>query len=283
MLPSNFSDKINLYLKSNPRLSHNDFGTLLLIDSLYKLLPDDLGTFRKLYSHLDPRILDDSQEGIIFLNIAASKEPTSVIKHRLNNYINMKFNYIRNSKSYEENMVQFKEISVIISHFLDEILSITRFPDEILAVLSESKVVRECLDFYQMLRLFRATQSKRIRYEILRKLGLLVLYTRIHRSFLIDDLDFAVKELSYVFTTGLGLSEKKERVRYLWVDEHDKAHHMSDKRKAFEEYQDSVKRRNNLALPIYSMQVIKFTPWRTKFNSVILNMEIRNQLRNLIF
>jgi len=278
MAAINYSKKISLYLKSNPDLAYEDFGTLLLIDNLYGQLPDDINAFRKLYAHLDPKIIDNGAAGIIFLQIAKSKEPTSVIKHRLNNYINMKLNYSRNSKSYQENMKKFKEYSIIVSDIINELLSLAKYPPEITKALKEREAVQNCYDFHEMLLLYRKTNDKRIKYEILRKLGLLVLLARIHRSLLIEDLEFALKEVTYVFKSGLGLTPLKRRKLYLWVDEHDKAKYAVEKRKAFNEYQSAVKKRNMAARSIYSMQIIDYLPFRTKFNSEILHMDIRNKL-----
>jgi len=276
---SNFNEKISLYQKSNPNLSNDDIGVLLLIDSLYKTIPDDVAQFRKLYSHLDPRLMDNNAEGIMFLQIAKSDEPTSVIKHRLNSYINIKLNYLRKKESYENNMTKFKALSCTMSDIIIRILGTAKFPSAITSALMESKEIEGCHDFLEMLELFRKTQSKRIKYEILRKIGLIVMQTRINKTFFIDDIDHAIEEVRYVFSHGLGLERQKNRFSYLWIDENNHAVYSQDKRSAFASYQGVVQRRSRLALPIHSLQIIEYTPYKTKFNSEILHFEMRNKMR----
>ena len=47
----------------------------------------------------------------------------------------------------------------------------------------EREEVRKCYDVYEMLRIYRKTPDKRVRFELLRKLGLIVLIARIKASF----------------------------------------------------------------------------------------------------
>jgi len=279
MATVNFVEKLNLYMNSNPNLSEDELGVLLLIDNMYKNVPDDISLFRKIYAHLDPKIIDMQSDGIIFLKIAKSKEPTRVIKHRLNSYINVKLNPQQNHLSYSENMKRFKELSRAVTSVLDQFLQIGGFPEPIIEQLKESQDVRDCMDFYEMLELYRTTESNRVKYEILRKIGLIVLMTRISRTFLIEDIDHAIQEVKYVFREGLSLKPKKKRLCYLWVDELNKVQYSDDKQKAFKEYQSVITKRNKLALRIHSMQIIEYTPQSTKFNSEILHFEIRNKLR----
>jgi len=275
----NFDEKLRLYAKSNPSLTADFYGSLLLIDLLYHDIPEDIGRFRKLYTHLDPTVIDNSSEGIMFLEIAESEEPETVIKHRLNNYINTKFNYLRGYKTFKENMVMFRQYSREVSDMLDEVLQVAGFPADVTGMLRESKEVKECTDFYDMLQLYKEAKNHRIKYEILRKIGLIVLVSRINRSFLVEDIDFAAKEVDYVFRKGLGLEELDTRKLFLWVDEHDKARYSFEKRDAFKYYQETVKSRARLAKPIHSMQVIQYMPYKSRFNTEIMHMEIRNKIR----
>ena len=136
-------------------------STLLWIDNLYKHVPEDLKTTRALYPYFNPKLIDNAENGVMFLKIAASKEPTSGIKHRLNEYINIKYNFLWNSKSFSDNMKQFEKDSRLASQIVDEILLIGKVPGEIINVLKESEHVRKCHDFYELLCMFNMTNSER--------------------------------------------------------------------------------------------------------------------------
>jgi len=278
----NFKEKIELYLKANPDLPHAKLGVLLLIENLYKDLPnEDIHKFRNLYGHLDPKIIDEGAEGITFLKLVESKESPSVIKKKLNQYINIKYNYIGHFKSYEENMKRFKAHSVIVSKLIYEILQTAKFPEELVNILSESEEIRNCHDFYELLKIYRKTKSDRIKFEILRRIGLIVLLARINRTVLISDVDLAIKEVEEVFKQGMGLRKEAKKIFYLWVDDHDKVNFCDcgDKLKAVEMYNEAMNKRNDRALQIYPMQEFECTTYRSRFGCEILYFEIRNKLR----
>jgi len=279
MKHTNFNERITLYKNRKPSLLDGDIGVLLFIDNLYQNLPEDLVEFKKLYAHFDPSVILNSSEGIIFLEIAKSKEPTIVLKHRLNNYINIKFNYLGNSKSYKENMKKFAAISKRVSNQINYFLDTANLPRKVKKALQETVAVRECNDFYNMLALYKNTSKMRIKYEILRKLGMIVLLSRISRSFLVKDIDFAISQIENVFKKGLGLRQKPKKRVYLWLDEKDRVVHSTDKAKAQTLYKRDSYIREKYAKPIHDIQVFEYKPSSTRYNSVLLHMEIRNKLR----
>ncbi|MBT3409054.1 hypothetical protein HN415_10360, partial [Candidatus Woesearchaeota archaeon] len=278
---TNFKEKLRLYLKSNPNLSYDDFGILLLIDNLYHIIPKDIENFRMLFAHFDPKLILNTSEGVMFLDIVQSKNPSSVIKHRLNQYINIKFNYLGNTKTYNENMVKFKQLSVESSKIYDEILNVANFPREIIKILKEKDIVKNCCDFYKMLLIYKKANSFRIKFEILRKIGLIVLLSRIDKTLVIDDIDYSINRVKNVFYKGFGMKKTKSKSHYLWIDERDMVESSVDKQKAFAKYQKIMIKRNKLAMQIYPMQIFKHTPYKTLFGTKILHFSIRNKLRNI--
>jgi hypothetical protein len=280
MKTTNFKEKLRLYLKSNPNLSYDDFGILLLIDNIYHIIPNDMQQFRMLFAHFDPKLIFKSPEGVLFLDIVNSKNPASVIKHRLNQYINIKFNYLGNTKPYAENMVKFKRLSIEISKIYNELLSVANLPKEVINIFKEKEIVKNCHDFYKMHLVYKKTNSNRIKFEILRKIGLIVLLSRINKTLVTDDIDFAAKRVRDVFQKGFGMKKTKTKSHYLWINEHDMVESSESKRIAFAKYQNVMVKRNKLAMPIYPMQIFEHTPYKTIFNSEILHFSIRNKLRN---
>jgi len=134
----NFNNKINSYLDANPYLQNNDLEILLTMDLLYAEKPDDLNIFREIYTHFDPRVIYNSQEGITLLKISKENKPKEELKIKLNRYLNIKFNDIENLRSYDENMVFFKKYSIHASNAIEEILKNALLPDKIINTLKEN-------------------------------------------------------------------------------------------------------------------------------------------------
>ncbi len=280
MYVTNFKEKIKLYLQSNPSLTYDQFGILLLIDNLYQDIPGDINMFRRMYAHFDPDMIQNPNHGVTFLEIARKKESVRQAKERLNAYIDAKYNYLGKSKTYEQNMERFCLHCRTATSVLDEILAISDLPREILEVLRESDEVRRCRDFYELLRLYRSARGERLRYEILRKIGIIVMLSRIENSYNILEMDYAIEKIARVFHKGLGLTEGKRENIYLWVDENEDIQYSEDRRRAAILYQESVRRRNSAALPKHSMQVFEHRNHTTKFGREILHAEFRSKLRS---
>lgn len=275
----NINQRIRQYTKVKPDLAYDQLGTLLTIDSMYSKVPEDIKEFRQLYPLLNPFIIGKSTEGIIFLEIAGSKEPNSVIKHRLNSYINLKYNYLDNFQSYEKNMKRFREDSIHISQILDDILKISQYPDEIIETLREREAVKRCYDFCELLALYKRSKSRRLRFEIMRKLALIVTISRISRNFVVDEIDNNMVHIKNVFHKGLGLAKRNTAHMYLWVDEKDRVHHSYNRKEAQKRWETAKDKRESLALPTYPLQTFEHNPYKTKFGSSIIHMEMRNKLR----
>lgn len=280
MKTSNFNDKINLYLKTNPNLSGDDIGILLLLDDIYNEIPNDIREFRSIYAHLDPRIITEETQGITFLNIVKSNESKDIIKTKLNDYINVKFNYIRVKKSYNENMKKFKEYSIVISSIIENTLHRAKFPKKIIDLFKEKDSVKYCYDFYELLCLYKETDDKRIKFAVLRKIGLIILLSRINRTYSMVDIDFAIEEVEKAFKLNLGITKgiKKEQLHYC-LDEKHKISFSYNKNKAYSIHKEIKERRRKIALDIHPLEVFEHTSHITNFGNKIVNFEIRNKFR----
>ena len=103
-----FKRKILLYLKTNPKLSYEKLGVLLLADGLYDHIPKDLEEFKNYYAHFDPAIIKNGAEGVNFIAISRKKLSPERAKEALNKYINIKYNYLGHYKTYQQNMKKFR-------------------------------------------------------------------------------------------------------------------------------------------------------------------------------
>ncbi len=280
MQKTNYETRLRNYLKVNPKLTNDEIGCLLLIDYFYDNEPKKLDYFRSLYPHFDPAIItSDEPDGIMFLKIAKSNEPESVIKHRLNSYFNVKSNFIDYYNTYEENKRRFSKASYFISKLIDDFLERSGLPESLKETLRENEKVRKCYDLTDMLKLYKKTRSQRTRFEIMRKIGLIVLTKRIRRNYFIDDMDFAMEKLKRVFKKGLGTTKNESKTYYFWPDENDKVDFDGKKEEAIIRYEKAIKKRKSLAKNIYPLQKINCSPTNTKYGKFILHSEFRNKLR----
>jgi len=127
--------------------------------------------------------------------------------------------------------------------------------------------------------LYKNAKTDRTKFEILRKIGLIVLLSRIDNYHCAEEIDLAIEKVKKVFESGLGLIPNNKKFYYLWVDENNKVSYTENKRKAAILYQEAVFQRNKKALPKFSMQVFEYTPTITQFNNKILHWCIRNKMK----
>ncbi len=275
----NFNNRIKSYSSCNPSLDNQNLEILLTIDYLYNEMPANMGLFREIYAHLDPNIIYNSQEGITLLKISKQDKTKAELKRDLNKYINIKFNDIENSRSYQENMVFFKKYSVHTSNALEEILRNALLPQELINILGENKEVKECYDLYEMLELYKNAPSNRRKFELLRKLGLIVLIARINRSIHVEHLDSQMKKVINAFNKGLGFNNAERGLCYLWLDHKNNVRYTKNKNKAKYFYNQELETRKNLALEIYPLQKLNYYTFETHTGNKIINFECRNKFK----
>jgi len=279
MSNSNDNDQIEHFLRINHKISTQKMGALLILNSLYKSLPSDISSFREIYAHLDPNVIENNPEGITFLNIARAQHSLSDIKEMLNSYFNIKFHDINHPKKYAENMVIFKKYSMTVSEIIEDVLRIAGFPEELYSIIKELKESRECYDACKMLKLYKDTTNKRIKFELLRKLGLIVLLARIKRTYLIKELDENMQDISNALFRRLGVNKEKKMLYYFWLDSNNKVIFVNDKRRADSAYAKDTEQRKELDLEIYPMQECECHAFRTRMDNEILHMCIRNKFK----
>ncbi|MFC1888722.1 hypothetical protein ACFL4G_03090 [Thermodesulfobacteriota bacterium] len=273
----NYKANIDLYYETNPRLSHEDLAVLLTAELLYQDLPEDLTEFRRKYTHLDPDVLQKPSDGITFLKMAASDEDAARIRDRLNAYMNIKFHDIVHSKEYEGNAAIFQKHSMTASRIIDEILEKSALPPPLIEVLRERNEVQSCHDFFEMLMLYRNTKSRRVKYEVMRKLGLIVLISRINRGVEIEKLENRMKQVWEALNRGLGATSEARREYYLWLNAEQRIEYEMDRKKAETEYQKEMENRWRRAYGIYPLEKIICHSFLTFSGNKIIHMEIRNK------
>lgn len=262
-----------------PGLAPQELAVLLAADQLYKHEPEDVSEFRKIYAHFDPTILHRPHQGITFTRIASEGGGADLERKKLNDYMNIKFNDARHYRNYRANAALFERNARIASEILEDILARSSLPAPILEVLKEREAVRTCHDFYDMLQLYRRSRDARIRYEILRKIGLVVLIARINRSVEIMEMDGKRKEVSQAFHRGLRGTPQGERHIFFWLTETDEIAFETDPRKARTSYRKALQGRLRTGRPLLPIQRFRCRPFLTFSGIPVLRLEIRDKFR----
>lgn len=274
----NFDEKILKYIETNPNLSANELGVLLFIDNIYLDVPRDVEKFKERYPHFDSSIVENGHDGITFLDIVNGNFPDEVAKKKLNDYMNIKFRYIGEFRDYEENAIIFKKYSKSVSGILDDLLVKAKFPREIREILCEMEEIGDCHDIFDLSKIYLETSQRRIKFAILRRIGLVVLLARIKRSFSFEDLEFATLEIENAFMNNLKEDELKPKRYYFWADHHYKSFFTDDEGEALAKYELACEMRGKFASKVHEIQTFESRPFITKSGIKILNFEIRNKM-----
>ncbi|MFW6285635.1 MAG: hypothetical protein ACOC16_00525 [Nanoarchaeota archaeon] len=280
MRAHNYFEKIPLYRKTNPNLNDKDIGTLLLIDNIYLEIPKEVQNFKTKYQYFDPKFINNFENTLKFLEIINNHHYSkSKIKEELNNYLNVKFNYIGYEKTYNENQKKFKIYSSIASKVILEILNQARFSQELMSILNEIKELQDCSDIYELYLLYQHNSSPIIRFSVLRKLGLIILLARIDKTYTIEDLDFAMEKIKKALVTHLYKKKNRNKIYFFWADESYKLNLFTREKQAIKNYVKTCKKRQALASKIYDMQIFQTKSFSTKHNNKIVNIALRNKLK----
>jgi len=274
-----YDARISLFYRIRPDLTQDELAVLLTVDRLYRNLPDDLPDFRKRYAHLDPAILKRPHEGITFTRVAAERGGADRLRQKLNDYLNIKFHDIKHPRSYAANVLSFKRKSLVATEILDEILLRAALPAPIVEVFREREEVRTCHDFYEMLRLYQRAADERLRYEVLRKLGLIVLIARINRSVELAELEIRKREIWQAFDKRLRSTPKGKKHYFYWLTPANRIVCTTDERRARSAYREATEARRRHACGVLPLQRFGCRPFRTYSGVQVLHMEIRNKFR----
>ncbi len=128
--------------------------------------------------------------------------------------------------------------------------------------------------------MYRSTKDKRFRFELLRKLGLIVLIARINRCIEIEALDHNMRMVYKAVVKGLGLTGRTSRTYVVEFDgttgltvdkgKHDKAGFSAKGLAPQPMGAEAAKR----------LERVTCHSWRTRAGTEIVHMELRNKLRS---
>lgn len=275
----NFKEKIKTYIKTNANLSNEELGVLLLIDNIYQDIPTDISELQKINTYFNPKNAEGMEnEQITLLRLIQEHLSDDVLKEKLSYYLDMKYSCRGSHNSFQENMQQFKEDSKIAEIFLVEMLNVANLPEEIKLAMSEKKEINN-KDLFELVNILRATNSKRVRFEILRKIAIIDILTRIRKNYLMKDINYATNEILNVFAKGLNVQKTKQEPYYFWVDEHEKVQFSKSLEHAKIKHSHVTIERKKLALNNFPIQSFLGKPATTNKGNHILFMDVRNKLK----
>jgi hypothetical protein len=279
MEPYNFKEKIQAYIHANHNLSSEMLGVLLFIDNLYQEIPIDLSEVRRINTYLDPKNIKEANiDQITILRLASENISDQELRNRLNAYLDMKYSCRGYTNTYKENMKQFKKDTIVAERFLEQLLKTASLPDEVQKILYEHPALHN-KDLFDLVQLYKTTTEPRIKYEILRKIGIIDILTRIRKSYPLKYIDYVAGEVFSVFAKGLGVTKIPNEPLYFWIDENEKVQVSRSEEQAQILHNRATHGRKMRALRTYPIQVFKGKPARTQQGNLILNMEVRNKLR----
>jgi hypothetical protein len=255
----NFADQIDRIRRANPNLTHEQVGIVLTAEFLYRVLPQGLSLFRSMYPHFDPRVIQSNPSGITLLRIANDRKPSVITRRKLNSYLNIKFSVVAQGRTYEENRKIFKWYSGYSSAVIDDLLNIAGYPESITARLRELPDVRDCSDIFELVQMYGAARIVRTKFEILRKVGLIVLLARINQ--------------------GVGVLELDHRMEDIWDGIRQGLGYRSGKKKAFNYILENGSIRI-MREDAPSSSVFECRPFRSKKGNVVLHLAMRNKFKD---
>lgn len=255
-----------------------DFSSKNIKTDLYSNPPDDLEQFRKVNTYLDPNI-GLKKDKITFLRIVESNSSNQKIKDKFNKYLNVKYNHISYPLSYKENMNKFIRQSKIVSEFLDNILKIGKYSKRETEILKEDPRLKQNPNIVELLDLYRNAKNRKLKFEILRKIGLVDLVSRIEKNFPFEYTEFVTNEVEKLFSIGLCLKKQNQKDCYIWMDDENKVRYSFNEDEACKGYQEDNQKRKekNLGSSPFGKKV--YTPLKTSNGRKIELIEIRDKLR----
>ncbi|MFP4117363.1 MAG: hypothetical protein ACLFTR_00410 [Candidatus Woesearchaeota archaeon] len=248
------------------------------VEDIYSWKPEDIETFRKVNTYLDPYIAL-KKDKITFLRIVDSKLEPNKIKEKFNQYLNVKYNHITNPATYKQNMDKFIRQSRIVTKFLEDVLEISGLQPDMRKIFEEEDALKKNPNLYELMILYRSSKNRRLKFEILRKVGLVDIVSRIEKTFPMEHTDFVTKEIEKLFSIGLGLKKHESNRAFMWIDENDSMRFSHDEKEAREEYERSSRIRKSRGLYNFPLQSIDYTTHKTHYDKMINILQIRNKLR----
>ena len=242
-----------------------------------KDLSEDIAAFRNVNTYLDPCI-DTKKDKITFLRIANSNSSDEKIKEKFNKYLNVKYNHVTNPLTYKENMDRFIRHSKIVTTFLDDILKMGKFPKILKQELTECEELRDNPNIFNLMKLYKNSTDKRLRFEILRKIGLIDLVSRIDKNYPLEYTEYVASEVRKLFSIGLSLKKLPEKTCFIWMNEMDKVKYCFSKEKAFQLYELDSEKREEINLVKSPIGEKRYTPYSTSTDNIEI-LEIRDKLQ----
>lgn len=176
-------------------------------------------------------------------------------------------------------MAIFARYADFASRVIEEILKTSALPPELVGILREKEEVKKCRDIYQILVHYKNTKDKRVRFEILRKLGLIILISRINRSNNVDEVNAVMKKVVSTFVKGLGFNKEISNSYYLWLDRTNRVIFNGNRVRAKLLYNLAAKKRKQLALDVYPLQICQCDSFRTNSGNKVVHFEFRNKFK----
>lgn len=248
--------------------------------NIYKEEPGDLEIFWKHYPYFNPDILNNGQDRYRYQFIYLSELSKNGIEEPelnelVNQYLNAKFNPVFSYKTLEQNLSKFSAIAQESSEILDNILKRADFPKEFEMLFKESRMVAESNNLKDMLNLFNLQEDIKIKYEILRKMGLSILLNRVRNTPIFQKSLKHNYSINMLFHKQLNLKQQRQihgdRIEiFFWLNNENNLVCMSSEKEALSMHGADSKERLKSGKEVYDLQKEVMYPQKTKAGNIVL-------------
>ncbi len=245
--------------------------------NIYASEPEDIEEFWRNYPYFNPGILTDenSKYRYQFILLADTAADDATLHEMLNQYLNVKFNPVSDYRSLDENLEKFSELAAESSVIIGNILGRAAFPENINMLLKETASVARTDDIKEMIILYGKQNNDRIRYEIVRKIGLTIMLSRVKNTPAFQKSFGNNHFINMLFFKQLNLKQQREiggpgTELYYWLDENDKLIFSYDGQNAIISHNAACTERLKKRKMVYELQKEIIHPQITRAGNRVL-------------
>ncbi|MBN2403402.1 MAG: hypothetical protein JXN64_13540 [Spirochaetes bacterium] len=245
--------------------------------SIYNTEPDDLELFWTNYPYFCPDALFErgGKYRYQFIFLAEVNTDDAGFLEMINQYLNVKFNPVSGYKTFEQNLAKFSRLAAEASLILKNILKRAYFPEVIENLFRETQEVSETNDIRDMINVFNRNDSVKIKYEILRKIGLMVLLNRVKNT---QSFQKSLKYNSFInrlFLEKLNLRQQRHvggdyLKIFFWMNDTDVLAYSYDEHEAVKLYNADNEKRSYKGKTLHDLQYEIMFPQMTRAGNNVL-------------
>lgn len=246
------------------------------LKELYKAEPEKLDYFWHNYPYFDPNVLTSERHRYHFLEIVRDASGES-LESRINKYLNIKFNPVGSYMPLEKNLSKFKALASEASSILENILERGVLDEDIKKHLRERSDISDTNDIFDLINLFSSCDDVRVKYEIMRKIGITFLLGRVKNVMTFQKAVEYHEYLDSLFRSELGITcgEDDFYSIYFWLDADNTLVTSTSREEALAIHSRNSAQRKERGLEVYPLQDASLCRMKSKNGNAVLKFITR--------